>query len=220
MVDDGVTGINQQAISQDDMPSYQHHTEKRVKNILNMLTHLENAPSPIDSRAEKDISKSQRLLDLYEQLRDKMVSVLAKRGVSVRLPSEHPNYVDASGKQWGDAELKDDFNFLRKGVDDEMNANAKDLAHENQNRVQATPWVREPTSTTVNGHSQNVRPQIVAKGNLPIDRENGDSTNDPWTKIVGQDLGPKVDAVEANVACGSCSTTASALSSGYSSVSK
>jgi len=93
------------AESNKDREKWQQNTETKALELVKILDDLNPKGMTAQEKKTHDhIEESKKLLRLYKMIKDKAMEVMVRTGIEVQLPSEQGTYVDASGKQWENAE--------------------------------------------------------------------------------------------------------------------
>jgi hypothetical protein len=180
-----------------DRERWMQDTDKKAKNIMSMLSYFDKHPLPDEQTVADSIAESQKLLHTYDTLKDKLRDVLMRRtGEDIRLPSEHPDFVDATGKHWADAEFKDNVHALA----DKFNKDAK----KDQEAYQAELNRQDINLNDTSGGAHDVTVQVVPEGTLNTARSS--ETESVTTTSSSSSSG--------GCGCNTCSATCSCACSG------
>jgi hypothetical protein len=123
--------ITGSAESTKDRERWQQNTETKAYELLKMLEDLNpKGMTPQEKKTHDHIEESKRLLRLYKMIKDKALEAMTRAGIEVQLPSAAGTYVDASGKQWENAEPKDSLDRLKLEWDKSVKKNQDALQRE------------------------------------------------------------------------------------------
>lgn len=100
--------------SQTDEVKLDRDPAEHTMHVLKMLKELRHTPMSNDNdRTVRDIEKAQHLLKLSKLLKKQLIKTLNTMGKAIpELPSEEKTYLDATGKQWANAEYKESMEDL------------------------------------------------------------------------------------------------------------
>jgi len=127
---DKVTG---EAEAVGDRKEWAKDTEKKAFDILNMLSELNpSGQTDAEKATTARIAEEKNLLRLYYMIKNKAQEVMIRSGIEVQLPSSQATLVDASGKHWENAEMKDSLEQLKIKWDKMVKANMDALKREEE----------------------------------------------------------------------------------------